>query len=149
MKLPSGWRFNIPNGLECIGPFRRLFRAHYGVLRGQCISPTTRASANGMWGLYGALRDCAEVKPGKDRSTELCRFALNFAVFTAGVAGRDFWWSRWDSNPRPPRCHRGALPTAPRPHRVDSAMLTFVPSIRPCAHADAVFFSGKLFKSHS
>src|SRR6266404_9136881 len=27
------------------------------------------------------------------------------------------WWSRWDSNPRPPRCHRGALPTAPRPHR--------------------------------
>ena len=26
------------------------------------------------------------------------------------------WWSRWDSNPRPPRCHRGALPTAPRPH---------------------------------
>src|SRR5438132_4800026 len=30
---------------------------------------------------------------------------------------RQFWWSRWDSNPRPPRCHRGALPTAPRPHR--------------------------------
>src|SRR5690349_5793822 len=28
------------------------------------------------------------------------------------------WWSRGDSNPRPPRCHRGALPTAPRPHRV-------------------------------
>src|ERR1700730_13226506 len=28
------------------------------------------------------------------------------------------WWSRWDSNPRPPRCHRGALPTAPRPHWV-------------------------------
>src|SRR5208282_2084379 len=27
------------------------------------------------------------------------------------------WWSRWDSNPRPPRCHRGALPTAPQPHR--------------------------------
>jgi hypothetical protein len=30
---------------------------------------------------------------------------------------RTNWWSRWDSNPRPPRCHRGALPTAPRPHR--------------------------------
>ena len=30
---------------------------------------------------------------------------------------RIIWWSRWDSNPRPPRCHRGALPTAPRPHR--------------------------------
>src|SRR5579859_3573065 len=30
---------------------------------------------------------------------------------------REYWWSRWDSNPRPPRCHRGALPTAPRPHR--------------------------------
>src|SRR5258708_6521448 len=31
-----------------------------------------------------------------------------------------FWWSRWDSNPRPPRCHRGALPTAPRPHRSET-----------------------------
>jgi hypothetical protein len=20
------------------------------------------------------------------------------------------WWTRWDSNPRPPRCERGALP---------------------------------------
>src|SRR5690348_17516197 len=38
-----------------------------------------------------------------------------------GVSGENRkkakWWSRWDSNPRPPRCHRGALPTAPRPHR--------------------------------
>jgi site-specific DNA recombinase len=27
------------------------------------------------------------------------------------------WWSRRDSNSRPPPCHGGALPTAPRPHR--------------------------------
>ena len=33
------------------------------------------------------------------------------------------WWSRWDSNPRPPRCHRGALPTAPRPHREENSIL--------------------------
>ncbi len=26
------------------------------------------------------------------------------------------WWRRWDSNPRPPRCERGALPAEPRPH---------------------------------
>src|ERR1700689_2045109 len=26
------------------------------------------------------------------------------------------WWSRRGSNPRPPRCHRGAPPTALRPH---------------------------------
>src|SRR5260370_66800 len=32
----------------------------------------------------------------------------------------EFWWSRWDSNPRPPRCHRGALPTAQRPHRAET-----------------------------
>ena len=34
------------------------------------------------------------------------------------------WWSRWDSNPRPPRCHRGALPTAPRPHRQGNSQFT-------------------------
>ena len=27
-----------------------------------------------------------------------------------------FWWTRRDSNPRPPRCERGALPTEPRAH---------------------------------
>src|SRR5579872_4065464 len=37
----------------------------------------------------------------------------------------EFWWSRWDSNPRPPRCHRGALPTAPRPH-AEERQLTFI-----------------------
>ena len=26
------------------------------------------------------------------------------------------WWTRRDSNPRPPRCERGALPTEPRAH---------------------------------
>ena len=42
-----------------------------------------------------------------------------------------FWWSRWDSNPRPPRCHRGALPTAPRPHRKHLLMLVFIPPHAP------------------
>ena len=40
---------------------------------------------------------------------------------------RTVWWSRWNSNPRPPRCHRGALPTAPRPHRWKKAG-TFISS---------------------
>ena len=26
------------------------------------------------------------------------------------------WWSRGESNPRPPQCHCGALPTELRPH---------------------------------
>ena len=26
------------------------------------------------------------------------------------------WWSRWDSNPRPPDCQSSALPTELRPH---------------------------------
>src|SRR6266853_27518 len=38
------------------------------------------------------------------------------------------WWSRWDSNPRPPRCHRGALPTAPRPHRTSRVYHRTFPS---------------------
>jgi hypothetical protein len=29
---------------------------------------------------------------------------------------RSSWWSRWGSNPRPPECHSGALPTELRPH---------------------------------
>src|SRR5712691_9922245 len=37
------------------------------------------------------------------------------------------WWSRWDSNPRPPRCHRGALPTAPRPHRLTATTFPVAP----------------------
>src|SRR5258708_8768100 len=42
------------------------------------------------------------------------------------------WWSRWDSNPRLPRCHRGALPTAPRPHRsTDAIMLASARIVRP------------------
>src|SRR3954465_8469366 len=28
------------------------------------------------------------------------------------------WWTRWDSNPRPPRCERGALPAELLAHRL-------------------------------
>ena len=45
------------------------------------------------------------------------------------------WWSRWDSNPRPPRCHRGALPTAPRPHRKNSACSYSTREQRASTHA--------------
>jgi hypothetical protein len=49
---------------------------------------------------------------------------------------RTFWWSRWDSNPRPPRCHRGALPTAPRPHRFELTAFPVSPGRAPnCATA--------------
>src|SRR5712691_9724940 len=41
------------------------------------------------------------------------------------------WWSRWDSNPRPPRCHRGALPTAPRPHRLTATTFPVAPGRAP------------------
>ncbi len=37
-------------------------------------------------------------------------------------------WRRWDSNPRPPACKAGALPTELRP-------LVQVPEARSCAHA--------------
>src|ERR1700675_3774387 len=42
---------------------------------------------------------------------------------------RSHWWSRRGSNPRPPRCHRGALPTALRPHGAEQQRSTF---IAPC-----------------
>lgn len=67
-----------------------------------------------------------------------------FVTYVAGtfcnpcvrVGHFNLWWSRWDSNPRPPRCHRGALPTAPRPHRIDSAMLAFARWPRPSGAAN-------------
>jgi hypothetical protein len=34
-----------------------------------------------------------------------------------GRPTRQPWWSRWDSNPRPPGCKPGALPTELRPRR--------------------------------
>src|SRR3954463_15287015 len=53
---------------------------------------------------------------------------------------RNIWWSRWDSNPRPPRCHRGALPTAPRPHRSTTA--TMLASLATFVHRAPARFSG-------
>src|ERR1700686_5920304 len=62
----------------------------------------------------------------------------------------NLWWSRWDSNPRPPRCHRGALPTAPRPHRIDSAMLAFARWPRPSQAANQLLspHSKRLWEFH-
>ena len=42
-------------------------------------------------------------------------------TFTKKVAASDMklaatWWTRRGSNPRPPRCERGALPAEPRAH---------------------------------
>ncbi len=41
------------------------------------------------------------------------------------------WWSRRDSNPRPPRCERGALPTELLPHDIADIR------VRPAAHPAA------------
>src|SRR5271169_4473392 len=61
------------------------------------------------------LKDSCLNARGKIESWQQCWQQL--AVFEGKFFGFFKWWSRWDSNPRPPRCHRGALPTAPRPHR--------------------------------
>src|SRR5271167_681397 len=60
------------------------------------------------------LKDSCLNARGKIESWQQCWQQL--AVFEGKFFGFFKWWSRWDSNPRPPRCHRGALPTAPRPH---------------------------------
>ena len=43
------------------------------------------------------------------------RGRLAVAGFVLRQASNEAWWSRWDSNPRPPGCKPGALPTELRP----------------------------------
>src|SRR5260370_37471526 len=65
-----------------------------------------------------SLKDSCLNARGKIESWQQCWQQL--AAFEGKFFGFFKWWSRWDSNPRPPRCHRGALPTAPRPHRAET-----------------------------
>ena len=39
------------------------------------------------------------------------RVSTETAPGKAGCAGKEYWWRRWDSNPRPPECDSGALPS--------------------------------------
>ena len=39
------------------------------------------------------------------------RLSTRPALSQTSCRGGDVWWTAWDSNPRPPRCERGALPT--------------------------------------
>src|SRR6266404_991977 len=55
---------------------------------------------------------------GRTRAGPEREAAVAHAIGAKTQTNLIIWWSRWDSNPRPPRCHRGALPTAPRPHRL-------------------------------
>ncbi len=45
------------------------------------------------------------------------RFFLRFrvAILSVNYCQKINWWSRRESNPRPPECHSGALPTELRP----------------------------------
>ncbi len=46
-----------------------------------------------------------------------CPASCGFAPCRAGCRFySDRWWSRRESNPRPPECHSGTLPTELRPH---------------------------------
>ena len=44
-------------------------------------------------------------------------FAQSASAALAFSTANEAWWSRWDSNPRPPGCKPGALPTELRPPR--------------------------------
>src|SRR5687767_6875401 len=50
------------------------------------------------------------------------------------VTSRFYWWSRWGSNPRPPHCERGALPTELLPHTVKAGIIRHLPSVCQVAH---------------
>ena len=57
--------------------------------------------------------ECGTRNEGPDRHA-LEAIRSEFSVPSSALA----WWSRWDSNPRPPGCKPGALPTELRPQSI-------------------------------
>ena len=69
-----------------------------------------------------------------DSSTDLV--AILFARSKRGggqnlVLFKGSWWTRGDSNPRPPRCERGALPAELLAHEQQT---NFSKHLLPCQH---------------
>src|SRR5207245_801858 len=55
---------------------------------------------------------------------------------------KGFWWTRGDSNPRPPRCERGALPAELLAHEQH---VKFSKRLMPCQRA---VFRGRAYSHH-
>ena len=50
-------------------------------------------------------------QPWKTLSGQKCYLCLRNELFIVSPGWTELlWWTAWDSNPRPPRCERGALP---------------------------------------
>ena len=68
-------------------------------------SGRTRGAKTSGWEFDPAIADCgyrAPLSPHLARPDIHCYFTNK---------SRKIWWSRWGSNPRPPDCEPGALPT--------------------------------------
>ena len=50
----------------------------------------------------------------------------NFCNSEKSVKSFEIWWTRGDSNPRPPRCERGALPAELLAHRFSQSKLLYI-----------------------
>ena len=61
----------------------------------------------------------------------------NFCNSEKSVKLFRIWWTRGDSNPRPPRCERGALPAELLAHE---QQIDFSKGSGACQHAQCVVF---------
>ena len=85
--------------------------------RRRCISPKGKMPLARSDDSARPMACQGEVRRPRRRATP--GFAAKAATprqssFAAGAAN-EAWWSRWESNPRPPGCKPGALPTELRP----------------------------------
>ncbi|MDN5332380.1 MAG: hypothetical protein PWP45_1605 [Tepidanaerobacteraceae bacterium] len=61
---------------------------------------------------------------GRDRTCDLLN--VSQALIPLSYAPAQYWWRRWDLNPRPLQCECSALPAELRPH---SSQLSFAPRL--------------------
>src|SRR5215467_12083139 len=75
------------------------------------------------------------------KNVEPALFECEF--FQGGV--QLYWWTRGDSNPRPPRCERGALPAELLAHE---QQIHFSKAEIGCQHEQCASFSAKKSRAH-
>lgn len=125
--LPSG----IPQGMESrnivVGPFqaqaqsKSTFCTRHSECQRRCGKEMPPPVAEGAF--YCAITVPLLCHTYEKIPQETARFAktknaenLHKQRENPHFCGFMIWWTRRDSNPRPPRCERGALPTEPRAH---------------------------------
>ena len=129
------WRFNYYPFLGCLGHFGTdlaslsylsTFRPH--VLRTKILDECnswTQDSLTINFNLYvkASLEAMGLVTDPGFFQDYARRSRLGFTV--EDTTTKRIWWTAWDSNPRPPRCERGALPTELAAHFTGGTLLIY------------------------